>query len=76
MMCEIDPRSSSANQIQGMFKVILDPENMLAALNKSEKTDFLTYFYKHSMHVLTGTTRKVFGLRVQRLSHVVPASIL
>ncbi|CAG0918241.1 unnamed protein product [Notodromas monacha] len=53
MMCDPDPDLSSAAQLQSILKILLDPENMLAAMNKSEKSDFLSYFYKHSMHVLT-----------------------
>merc|ERR1711973_35503 len=35
----------------GIIRTLLDPENMLASVNKSEKTDFLNHFYKHCMHV-------------------------
>ena len=35
-------------------RTLLDPENMLASVNKSEKTDFLNHFYKHCMHVFIG----------------------
>ena len=34
----------------GIIRTLLDPENMLASVNKSEKTDFLNHFYKHCMH--------------------------
>ena len=41
----------AAVQLMGIIRTLLDPENMLASVNKSEKTDFLNYFYKHCMHV-------------------------
>jgi protein phosphatase-4 regulatory subunit 3 len=37
-----------------IIKDLLDPVNMLGAVNKQEKTDFLIYFFKHCMHVLIG----------------------
>ena len=40
-----------AVQLMGIIRTLLDPENMLASVNKSEKTDFLNHFYKHCMHV-------------------------
>ena len=39
-----------AVQLMGIIRTLLDPENMLASVNKSEKTDFLNHFYKHCMH--------------------------
>jgi len=39
-------------QLTNIIRMLLDPENMLTSVNKSEKTDFLNYFYKHCMHVL------------------------
>ena len=81
MICDADPDLGMATQLAGIVKLLLDPENMLAASvvnvsahclaqcllapdltclttslslypQKSEKTDFLNYFYKHCMHVL------------------------
>ncbi|KAK6635908.1 hypothetical protein RUM43_007176 [Polyplax serrata] len=52
MMCDNDPELGGAVQLSGILKILLDPENMLTSANKSEKTDFLNYFYKHSIHVL------------------------
>ncbi|XP_046997787.1 serine/threonine-protein phosphatase 4 regulatory subunit 3 isoform X3 [Schistocerca americana] len=52
MICDTDPELGGAVQLMGILRILLDPENMLASLNKSEKTDFLNYFYKHSIHVL------------------------
>merc|ERR1739848_682318 len=44
-----------AVQLMYIIRDLLDPENMLGAVNnKQEKTDFLNYFYKHCMHVLIG----------------------
>ncbi|CAG2171230.1 unnamed protein product [Oppiella nova] len=70
MICDSDPDLGMATQLSGIVKLLVDPENMLAATvvnvspfpnrptahslspQKSEKTDFLNYFYKHCMHVL------------------------
>ena len=38
-------------QLMGIVRTLLDVENMLASVNKSEKTDFLNHFYKHCVHV-------------------------
>jgi hypothetical protein len=54
MICDNDPELGGAVQLMGILRILLDPENMLASINKSEKTDFLNYFYKHSIHVLIG----------------------
>ncbi len=54
MTCDSDPEMGSAVQLMGIIRTLLDPENMLASVNKSEKTDFLNYFYKHCMHVFIG----------------------
>lgn len=43
-----------AVQLSGVLRLLIDPENMLASLNKSEKTDFLNLFYKQSIHILIG----------------------
>nr|SVE73405.1 EOG090X01QS [Daphnia atkinsoni] len=52
MMCDSDPELGGAVQLSGILRLLIDPENMLASINKSEKADFLNFFYKHSMHVL------------------------
>jgi len=49
MICDTDMGASV--QLMGIIRTLLDPENMLASVNKSEKTDFLNHFYKHCMHV-------------------------
>jgi len=49
MICDTD--MGGAVQLMGIIRTLLDPENMLASVNKSEKTDFLNHFYKHCMHV-------------------------
>lgn len=54
MICDTDPELGRAVQLMGILRILIDPENMLASINKSEKTDFLNYFYKHSIHILIG----------------------
>lgn len=51
MTCDTDPEMGGAVQLMVIIRTLLEPENMLASVNKSEKTDFLNYFYKHCMHV-------------------------
>ena len=41
-----------AVQLAGVLRLLLDPENMMASVNKSEKADFLNYFYKNSIGTL------------------------
>uniref|UniRef100_A0A4W3JP51 SMEK homolog 1 n=1 Tax=Callorhinchus milii TaxID=7868 RepID=A0A4W3JP51_CALMI len=53
MICDTDPELGGAVQLMGLLRTLVDPENMLAAVNKNEKTEFLSFFYKHCMHVLT-----------------------
>jgi protein phosphatase-4 regulatory subunit 3 len=52
MICDTDPELGGAVQLMGVLRILLDPENMLASVNKSEKTDFLNFFYKHSVQIL------------------------
>uniref|UniRef100_T1I1A0 SMK-1 domain-containing protein n=2 Tax=Rhodnius prolixus TaxID=13249 RepID=T1I1A0_RHOPR len=52
MMCDTDPELGRAVQLMGILRILIDPENMMAAINKAEKTEFLNYFYKHSIHIL------------------------
>lgn len=54
MICDTDPELGGAVQLMGVLRLLLDPENMLASVNKSEKSDFLNFFYKHSVHILIG----------------------
>lgn len=54
MICDTDPELGGAVQLMGVLRILLDPENMLASVNKSEKTDFLNFFYKHSVQILIG----------------------
>ncbi|XP_059156179.1 serine/threonine-protein phosphatase 4 regulatory subunit 3A-like isoform X2 [Physella acuta] len=51
MINDTDP--GGAVQLIGILRLLLDPENMLATASKTEKSEFLSFFYKHSMHVLT-----------------------
>ncbi|XP_064601832.1 serine/threonine-protein phosphatase 4 regulatory subunit 3-like [Liolophura sinensis] len=53
MVNDTDPELGGAMQLMGILRILIDPENMLATANKTEKTEFLSFFYKHSMHVLT-----------------------
>ncbi|RWS28493.1 serine/threonine-protein phosphatase 4 regulatory subunit 3A-like protein [Leptotrombidium deliense] len=53
MICDTDPDLGMAVQLSSILRLLLDPDNMLSAVvNKSEKTDFLNFFYKHCMHNL------------------------
>ncbi len=52
MNCDTDPEMSNAVQLTNIVRMLLDPENMLTSINKSEKTDFLNYFCKYSMPLL------------------------
>uniref|UniRef100_A0A3P9M7Q3 Serine/threonine-protein phosphatase 4 regulatory subunit 3 n=1 Tax=Oryzias latipes TaxID=8090 RepID=A0A3P9M7Q3_ORYLA len=53
MICDSDPELGGAVQLMGLLRTLIDPENMLASTNKTEKTEFLSFFYKYCMHVLT-----------------------
>uniref|UniRef100_UPI00398EC34F serine/threonine-protein phosphatase 4 regulatory subunit 3-B isoform X4 n=1 Tax=Pristiophorus japonicus TaxID=55135 RepID=UPI00398EC34F len=53
MICDADPELGGAVQLMGLLRTLIDPENMLATANKTEKTEFLSFFYKHCMHVLS-----------------------
>lgn len=53
MICDSDPELGGAVQLMGLLRTLIDPENMLASANKTEKTEFLSFFYKYCMHVLT-----------------------
>ncbi|KAF6105650.1 protein phosphatase 4 regulatory subunit 3B [Phyllostomus discolor] len=53
MICDSDPELGGAVQLMGLLRTLIDPENMLATNNKTEKSEFLNFFYNHCMHVLT-----------------------
>ncbi|XP_075856902.1 serine/threonine-protein phosphatase 4 regulatory subunit 3B isoform X1 [Microcebus murinus] len=53
MICDTDPELGGAVQLMGLLRTLIDPENMLATTNKTEKSEFLNFFYDHCMHVLT-----------------------
>ncbi|XP_051507094.1 serine/threonine-protein phosphatase 4 regulatory subunit 3-like isoform X3 [Myxocyprinus asiaticus] len=53
MICDSDPELGGAVQLMGLLRTLIDPENMLAPANKTEKSEFLTFFYKYCMQVLT-----------------------
>ncbi|XP_060552495.1 serine/threonine-protein phosphatase 4 regulatory subunit 3A-like isoform X1 [Ruditapes philippinarum] len=53
MINDPDTELGGAVQLMGIIRLLIDPENMLATTMKTEKTEFLSFFYKHSMHVLT-----------------------
>jgi len=50
MISDLD--MDEAVPLMGIIRTLLDPENMIASVNKSEKTDFLNHFYKHCMQVM------------------------
>lgn len=52
MLRDRDPELGGAVQLMGVLRILLDPESMLASVNKSEKADFLNFFYKHSIQTL------------------------
>ncbi|KAJ2938751.1 hypothetical protein O0L34_g3367 [Tuta absoluta] len=52
MLRDRDPELGGAVQLMGVLRILLDPESMLASVNKSEKADFLNFFYKHSVQTL------------------------
>uniref|UniRef100_A0A671QLD5 Serine/threonine-protein phosphatase 4 regulatory subunit 3 n=1 Tax=Sinocyclocheilus anshuiensis TaxID=1608454 RepID=A0A671QLD5_9TELE len=53
MICDSDPELGGAVQLMGLLRTLMDPENMLAPASKAEKSEFLSFFYKYCMHVLT-----------------------
>ncbi|XP_063706016.1 serine/threonine-protein phosphatase 4 regulatory subunit 3 isoform X2 [Culicoides brevitarsis] len=52
MLSDSEPELGGAVQLMGVLRILLDPENMLSSINKSEKTDFLNSFYKHNIDTL------------------------
>eukprot|EP00794_Sanderia_malayensis_P020324 gene20324-22323_t len=51
MICGAD--SSVSSLLVCLLRMLLDPENMSLGANKMEKSEFLAFFYKHCMHMLT-----------------------
>lgn len=54
MVVDSDPEMGGAVQLMGILRILIDPENMMATVTKSERSDFLNFLYKHSMHYLVG----------------------
>lgn len=54
MLSDNEPELGGAVQLMGVLRILLDPENMLSSINKSEKTDFLNVFYRHNINTLIG----------------------
>lgn len=54
MLRDHDPELGGAVQLMGVLRILLDPENMLSSPNKSEKSEFLGFFYKHGLQTLIG----------------------
>lgn len=54
VICDTDPELARAVQLMSNLRVLIDPDDMLHIINKTEKTEFLTYFYKHSIQLLIG----------------------
>jgi len=52
MICDSDPEQGGAAQLSHIVRLLIDPEDMEASTNKSEKKDFIDCFYKHNMHML------------------------
>uniref|UniRef100_A0A3B3SY05 Serine/threonine-protein phosphatase 4 regulatory subunit 3 n=1 Tax=Paramormyrops kingsleyae TaxID=1676925 RepID=A0A3B3SY05_9TELE len=74
MICDTDPELGGAVQLMGLLRTLVDPENMLATANKTEKTEFLSFFYKHCMHVLSApllaNTTEERPSKVLRISYI------
>lgn len=54
MLTDSEPELGAV-QLMGVIRLLLDPENML-----TEKTDFLNFFYKHSIQTLIGKLTSTF----------------
>lgn len=54
LLSDSEPELGGAVQLMTVLRILLDPENMLSSANKSEKSDFLNFFYKHSIQTLIG----------------------
>lgn len=53
MLSDPEPDLGGAVHLMGIVRMLLDPENML-----SEKSEFLNFFYKYSIHILIGKKTK------------------
>lgn len=65
MLNDSEPELGGAVQLMGVIRILLDPETMLASANKSEKTDFLNFFYKNSIQILIGEFASLILINVQ-----------
>lgn len=52
MTSDTDPELAGAVHLMGLFRALLDPENMMSTPSKCEKSKFLNFFYKHCIHNL------------------------
>uniref|UniRef100_A0A182NKU0 SMK-1 domain-containing protein n=1 Tax=Anopheles dirus TaxID=7168 RepID=A0A182NKU0_9DIPT len=52
LLSDSEPELGGAVQLMTVLRMLLDPENMLSSANKSEKSDFLNFFYKQSIQTL------------------------
>jgi len=53
LTADTDPELGGAVQLISTVRLLIDPENMVSTMQKTEKSEFLQFFYRHSMHVLT-----------------------
>ncbi|XP_011890994.1 PREDICTED: putative SMEK homolog 3 [Cercocebus atys] len=53
MICDTDPELGGAVHLIVVLHTLLDPRNMLTTPEKSERSEFLHFFYKHCMHKFT-----------------------
>lgn len=60
MLTDSEPELGAV-QLMGVIRLLLDPENML-----TEKTDFLNFFYKHSIQTLISESPRPVGPRLFR----------
>ncbi|XP_058391168.1 protein PPP4R3C [Diceros bicornis minor] len=45
-----DPELGGAVDLMELFRALVDPDDMLGSPNKCEKSEFLSFFYKHCMN--------------------------
>lgn len=69
MLRDRDPELGGAVQLMGVLRILLDPESMLASVNKTEKADFLNFFYKHSIQTLIGECSQINKNALYNLTH-------
>lgn len=69
MLRDRDPELGGAVQLMGVLRILLDPESMLASVNKTEKADFLNFFYKHSIQTLIGECSQINKNALHNLTH-------